>query len=245
MDRVSGWYKRRSQVFVFVIGLFVTIGVNADSVLIARRLSADKVMRESLVSAAQNFAKVDAEESAKNSASAKASPSPNESSAKPKPSPPPASSPSPGDASTAPAATPAVEASIIPEATVTPTPNTPPAASPSPTPATTTTTESDNPDCNTPQCRYRDSLAELQSLSLPIGWASGVDGQPWPGLHFWEGAFWVNWATQFRVHIFGWLLTALAISLGAPFWFDLLNKFIVVRATVKPQEKSPEEKSKD
>jgi hypothetical protein len=62
---------------------------------------------------------------------------------------------------------------------------------------------------------------------------------------FWEGAFWVNWATQFRVHIFGWLLTALAISLGAPFWFDLLNKFIVVRATVKPQEKSPEEKSKD
>ena len=26
MDRVSGWYKRRSQVFVFVIGLFVTIG---------------------------------------------------------------------------------------------------------------------------------------------------------------------------------------------------------------------------
>lgn len=29
------------------------------------------------------------------------------------------------------------------------------------------------------------------------------------------------------------------------FWFDLLNKFIVVRSTVKPKEKSPEEKSKD
>lgn len=28
---------------------------------------------------------------------------------------------------------------------------------------------------------------------------------------------------------FGWLLTALAISLGAPFWFDLLNKFIQMR----------------
>jgi hypothetical protein len=37
----------------------------------------------------------------------------------------------------------------------------------------------------------------------------------------------------------------LAISLGAPFWFDLLNKFIVVRSTVKPQEKSPPEPSKD
>ncbi len=34
----------------------------------------------------------------------------------------------------------------------------------------------------------------------------------------------------------GWLLTALAISLGAPFWFDLLNKFIQLRATgPKPQ----------
>jgi hypothetical protein len=28
-----------------------------------------------------------------------------------------------------------------------------------------------------------------------------------------------------------------------PFWFDLLNKFIVIRSTVKPEEKSP--KSKD
>ncbi|MEP6674686.1 MAG: hypothetical protein ABJA78_06015 [Ferruginibacter sp.] len=29
----------------------------------------------------------------------------------------------------------------------------------------------------------------------------------------------------------GWLLTALAISLGAPFWFDLLNKFVQIRGT--------------
>lgn len=29
---------------------------------------------------------------------------------------------------------------------------------------------------------------------------------------------------------FGWLLTALAISLGAPFWFDLLNKVIQLRS---------------
>jgi len=47
------------------------------------------------------------------------------------------------------------------------------------------------------------------------------------------------------VRILGWLVTALALSLGAPFWFDLLNKFIVVRSTVKPKEKSPEEQSKD
>lgn len=43
----------------------------------------------------------------------------------------------------------------------------------------------------------------------------------------------------------GWLVTALAVSLGAPFWFDLLNKFMVVRSTVKPAEKSGQEASKD
>ena len=43
----------------------------------------------------------------------------------------------------------------------------------------------------------------------------------------------------------GWLITAIALSLGAPFWFDTLNKFMVVRGTVKPQEKSQSEKSKD
>ena len=43
----------------------------------------------------------------------------------------------------------------------------------------------------------------------------------------------------------GWIMTALAISLGAPFWFDILNKFMIVRTTVKPHEKSGEEASKD
>ena len=45
-------------------------------------------------------------------------------------------------------------------------------------------------------------------------------------------------------HWLGWLMTAFAISLGAPFWFDMLNKLIVVRSTVKPKEKSPDEPSK-
>jgi hypothetical protein len=43
----------------------------------------------------------------------------------------------------------------------------------------------------------------------------------------------------------GWLLTAIAMTLGAPFWFDTLNKFMVVRSTIKPQEKSGVEASKD
>jgi hypothetical protein len=46
-------------------------------------------------------------------------------------------------------------------------------------------------------------------------------------------------------HWLGWALTAFAISLGAPFWFDSLNKLMVVRSTVKPHEKSKEQESKD
>ena len=33
--------------------------------------------------------------------------------------------------------------------------------------------------------------------------------------------------------------------IGAPFWFDLLNKVMVIRSTVKPREKSQEEGSED
>jgi len=32
-------------------------------------------------------------------------------------------------------------------------------------------------------------------------------------------------------HLLGWLLTAIAVSLGAPFWFDLLDKFINIRSS--------------
>ena len=54
-----------------------------------------------------------------------------------------------------------------------------------------------------------------------------------------------HWVRCWLLVFVGWLMTALAVSLGAPFWFDSLNKLIVVRSTVKPQEKSGTESSKD
>jgi len=42
-------------------------------------------------------------------------------------------------------------------------------------------------------------------------------------------------------HLLGWLLTAVAASLGAPFWFDTLNKFMNIRAAGT----APDEKGKD
>ena len=98
-------------------------------------------------------------------------------------------------------------------------------------------------DKDTPECRYQESLLAIQKLSLPIGWDSEDDiYRTWPGWRF-EGKG--GWIDQILTHLFGWILTALAISLGAPFWFDLLNKFIVIRSAVKPHEKSREGGSKD
>ncbi len=50
---------------------------------------------------------------------------------------------------------------------------------------------------------------------------------------------------EWLLKIAGILLTGFAISQGAPFWFDLLNKFMVIRSTVKPSEKSQPQPSKD
>lgn len=37
--------------------------------------------------------------------------------------------------------------------------------------------------------------------------------------------------------LLGYLITALAIMLGAPFWFDMLNKIMMIRSSLKPEEK--------
>jgi hypothetical protein len=47
--------------------------------------------------------------------------------------------------------------------------------------------------------------------------------------------------------LIGWVLTALAISLGAPFWFDLLNKLVKIRSSVQAitTETAPEKATKE
>jgi hypothetical protein len=84
---------------------------------------------------------------------------------------------------------------------------------------------------------YDAAKRELDELRLPIGWTAG--GAP-RRTH--EQFSW--WGDRVAP-IFGWLLTALAASLGAPFWFDALNKVMVIRSTVKPHEKSKEEATED
>jgi len=52
-----------------------------------------------------------------------------------------------------------------------------------------------------------------------------------PYLEFCDWSFfWSNWI--------GYFITALAISLGAPFWFDLLNKLIRIRSSIQSTSKN-------
>jgi hypothetical protein len=149
MDRVSGWYKYRTQKILFVIGLVLAISLNANTIGIVKQLSVDSTLRQSIVAAAQ---------SAKGPTSDTSQP---------------------------------IAAQIK---------------------------------------QAEDEVSGIGNLGIPLGWTKDTTPSDLPGG---LGLF------------LGWLLTGVAVSLGAPFWFDLLNKIMVVRSTVKPREKSQLEASKD
>lgn len=56
-------------------------------------------------------------------------------------------------------------------------------------------------------------------------------------------SYFFNTIFGYHFHWLGYLITALAISLGAPFWFDLLNKIVGLRNSVKELTGSDEDKS--
>src|SRR5207237_3183830 len=87
----------------------------------------------------------------------------------------------------------------------------------------------------------------LAALPVPIGWPRTIPGPGGVGMVRDTSAWTAQIVGQATLGwpILGWLLTAVAATMGAPFWFDLLNKVMVIRSTVKPHEKSPEESSED
>ncbi len=157
MDRVSGWYKRRTQIIIAAIGFTIAAAMNVDAVAITRYLNTSQTARSVVVSRAAE----------------------------------------------------------------------------------------------------RNTLSEPGSSDLtdPLGWIVRQGGVPlgWrlspePGQT--DADFSRDWRRPPRgldawlIKICGILFTGFAVSLGAPFWFDILNRFMVIRSTVKPEEKSQEEKSK-
>jgi hypothetical protein len=59
MDRVSGWYKRNNQYWLFAIGFVLAMIFNLDTIETAERLSVNHKAREQLVSMAQTYIESD------------------------------------------------------------------------------------------------------------------------------------------------------------------------------------------
>ncbi len=55
MDRLSGWYKRKSQTLAIILGLSVALILNVDSLQLATQLWQDPLVRESLSAQASTF----------------------------------------------------------------------------------------------------------------------------------------------------------------------------------------------
>lgn len=139
MERVSGWFKRHTQVVTVAVALLVTVATNADTLYMAQRLWADPGMRSKLVEQASAQAKTL------------------------------------------------------------------------------------NPNSATPPTAAEISTEESQLVGSVIGWR-----------HFPSDTG--SWLQA----ILGWIITTVAVSLGAPFWFDALNKFMNIRNSGK----SPNEEAK-
>jgi hypothetical protein len=163
MDRASGWYKRRTQIWTVLVAIFVTVAANADTLQITRRLWSNPTLRTAVVEEAKSRAQ------------------------EPRP---------------------------------------------------TVSVEYPDPDApdNPVVTRLDNSIISDQERSMlgqVLGWQTDPQDEP--------SSPWARWPQR----VLGWLLTVLAASLGAPFWFDLLNKFMNVRSAGKsPDEaaKKPEKK---
>jgi hypothetical protein len=167
MDRVSGWFRRRTQGILFFIGLAAAACLNIDAITVAQRLSHDQALRQAAVAQASAFSEVGA---------------------------------AAGTAFT-----------------------------------------------DLQKQRYAELENNLRSIGYPIGWQEWWPAPQRALLLCGDRTICIRgvYLPAALGIALGWLITALAVMLGAPFWFDVLNKFIVIRSTVKPREKSQEEASED
>ena len=159
MDRVSGWYRRRTRAVLLVVGAILVGWLNADTVTVAQQLWIDPSVRGAALAAAQD---VIAQESA--------------------------------DASTPTPPVPGAE----------PVPPVKPAADLEPAEAAESAAE---------------AIGDLEEIGLPLGWSP--EQRP-------TG----TWAWALKA--LGLLLTTLAVSFGATFWFDLLKRLVGLRASGPP-----------
>ncbi len=77
-------------------------------------------------------------------------------------------------------------------------------------------------DAEKPQEVLKKKLKDIENLNLPIGWTKASSPQRF---------------TEWIAKIVGLIFTAFAVSLGAPFWFDILNKLSRLRGSGRVPKK--------
>jgi hypothetical protein len=153
MERVSGWYRRRTRIVLWAVALVLVGVLNADTVNVARVLWLDPTVRSAAEAAAQETIQ-------------------DEGAGQP----------------------PALDepADVVREAAA--------------------------------------AIQQLEEVGLPLRWSAETTPNDVPG-----------WLLK----LVGLLITGFALTFGAPFWFDLLKKFVGVRASGSPPpERAEQEKQK-
>lgn len=187
MDRVSGWYRRDTQVVLFVIGLFAAVVLNLDTVTVAQRVSRDKALRSAVVAEAQAIQKQPTTSSG---------------------------------AGTVRQYEDQLDAIGLPIGWV----RTWPAAQ------------------VTVRCLSKAQFAAATCSGPPPeacgkvpkpGFPCSIVSAPASDGRVYE----LTWGALASM-IVGWLITAIAVTMGAPFWFNTLNSVLAIRSTVKPDPKS-------
>lgn len=133
MNRVSGWYRRQTQLIIFAIGAIVAVSANASTVHVVQDLWRDDALRYAITQ----------------------------------------------------------EAVAVASDTV-----------------------------STDSAQVADAILQ----SFPLGWEGEDPFGRQEGVQDWGAGTWI-------AHVLGWFFTAAAVSLGAPFWFDLLSKVTKLRGT--------------
>jgi hypothetical protein len=210
MDRVGGWYKRHAQQWLFGLGFATAIICNVDAIRIVTALSTDPKLREGVAELAITHVR----DAAEKALAGREGSTP--------------ANASPGNAD--------IRGTTD---NVTPTPAT----------GTTTSTPATSPAAPSPPSRpalnegvqnVQTALTDLGATGVPIGWSRASLGHLIPYSGAGEPASLWQFLGRWFAALAGWLMTALAASLGAPFWFDLLNRFVDLRGVGRaPEEKDP------
>jgi hypothetical protein len=211
MDRVSGWYKRRTGYTLLAMGLVASALFNVDAILVAERLSNDAKLREAVVAHAGTIL------------------GSNNPSSLPE-----------GDGKAALGQNAGADQQTPPNAATIQNPNNQPTTK---VDSTDPATVEQNTKQNAPEARIKVLVEELSAIGYPIGWTWESELKPAACSQPWSGEY-KRCADPWSAIVYsipGWVISALAVTLGAPFWFDMLNKLMVIRSTVKPREKSPDE----